>query len=93
MNENKTFEPEVLLRSEDSAGEVGIVEIVVPPDWGGPPLHRHDFDEAFYVLDGELTFQLDDEFWSATRGGFRLRSRRSCTRSPTSATSRRATCS
>ena len=38
--------------------------------WGGPPLHRHDFDEAFYVLDGELTFQLDDELWSATRGGF-----------------------
>ena len=70
MSENKTFEPEVLLRSEDSAGEVAIVEIVVPPHWGGPPLHRHDFDEAFYVLDGELTFQLDDELWSATRGGF-----------------------
>ena len=32
----------------------------------GPPLHHHDFDEAFYVLDGELTFQLGDDVF--TRG-------------------------
>ena len=28
------------------------------PGWAGPPLHHHEFDEAFYVLDGELTFQV-----------------------------------
>ena len=30
------------------------------PHWAGPPLHQHDFDEAFYVLEGELTFQVED---------------------------------
>ena len=28
--------------------------------WAGPPLHHHDFDEAFYVLEGELVFQVED---------------------------------
>jgi uncharacterized RmlC-like cupin family protein len=28
----------------------------------------HDFDEAFYVLEGELTFQLEDERLTARRG-------------------------
>jgi quercetin dioxygenase-like cupin family protein len=65
-----SFEPRVLLRSEESGSEVGVVENRVPPHWQGPPLHRHDFDEAFYVLDGELTFQLGEELWTATRGQF-----------------------
>jgi quercetin dioxygenase-like cupin family protein len=49
------------VRSEDSNGRLGIVEIEVPGGWDGPPLHHHAFDEAFYVLEGELTFQLGDE--------------------------------
>jgi quercetin dioxygenase-like cupin family protein len=59
---------EVLLYSEESDGQVGIVEITVPAGWGGPPLHHHDFDETFYVLDGELTFQLGDELATAGPG-------------------------
>ena len=51
------FETTVLLRSEQSGGQVSAIENAVPAGWGGPPLHHHDFDEAFYVLDGELTFQ------------------------------------
>ena len=45
----------ILLHSDQSHDAVGIVELTVPPEWDGPPLHHHDFDEAFYVLDGELT--------------------------------------
>ncbi len=51
---------EILLPTEHTADAVGIVEITVPPDWAGPPLHHHDFDESFYVLEGELTFQLGE---------------------------------
>jgi quercetin dioxygenase-like cupin family protein len=54
------FSTEVLLRSEESGGRVAIVENRLPPHWAGPPLHRHDFDEGFYVLEGELTFQVGD---------------------------------
>jgi len=52
---------DVLLRSEETGGHVSVIEIVVPAHSAGPPLHTHDFDEAFYVLEGELIFQLDKE--------------------------------
>ena len=52
--------PDVLLRSEESDGVVSIVDNTVPANWPGPFLHKHDFDEAFYVLEGELTFQVED---------------------------------
>jgi quercetin dioxygenase-like cupin family protein len=50
----------VLLRSEETGGHVSVTEIVVPPRNAGPPLHRHDFDEAFYLLEGELMFQVEE---------------------------------
>jgi quercetin dioxygenase-like cupin family protein len=49
----------VLLRSEETGGHMSVTEIVVPPH-AGPPLHKHDFDEAFYMLEGELVFQVED---------------------------------
>jgi quercetin dioxygenase-like cupin family protein len=50
----------VLLRSEETGGHVSVTEIMVPPHNAGPPLHTHNFDEAFYVLEGELIFQIED---------------------------------
>jgi quercetin dioxygenase-like cupin family protein len=49
----------VLLRGEETDGHVSVTEIVVPPHSAGPPLHTHDFDEAFYLLEGELIFQVE----------------------------------
>jgi quercetin dioxygenase-like cupin family protein len=63
-----TFETKTLLRSEQSGGHVAIVENRIGPHWPGPPLHRHDFDEAFYVLEGELTFQVEDEIVTRRAG-------------------------
>jgi quercetin dioxygenase-like cupin family protein len=60
--------PRVLLRSEQSDGHVSVTESTMPAGAKGPPLHTHDFDEAFYVLDGELTFQLGDELSTAGPG-------------------------
>ena len=45
---------------------VSVIELVAA-GFAGPPLHHHDFDEAFYVLAGELTFQLGNAF--STAGG------------------------
>src|SRR5215203_3924830 len=50
----------VLLRSEETGGHVSVVEIVIPPHSVGPPLHTHDFNEAFYLLEGELIFQVEE---------------------------------
>ncbi len=58
----------VLLRSEQSGSAVSVTESGSLPGFGGPPLHHHDFDETFYVIEGELTFQLADELFSAKAG-------------------------
>jgi quercetin dioxygenase-like cupin family protein len=49
----------ILLGSAASAGEVGIVELEMAAGSSGPPLHLHPtHGEGFYVLTGELTFQV-----------------------------------
>jgi len=60
--------PTVLLRSEQSGGHVSVIEMALPAGAAGPYLHTHDFDEAFYVLEGELTFRVEDELLTATAG-------------------------
>ena len=62
------FHPRVLLQGEESAGEVSMIQNWVPAGWPGPPLHHHDFDETFHVLEGELTLQLRDELIAAGPG-------------------------
>jgi hypothetical protein len=42
-----TTPPNVLLRSEQSAGAVSAIEVTSPTGFKGPPLHQHGFDEAF----------------------------------------------
>jgi quercetin dioxygenase-like cupin family protein len=59
----------VLLRCEETGGQVSLTEIVVPPHSAGPPLHTHDFDEAFYMLEGELIFQVEDALVTKGAGG------------------------
>jgi quercetin dioxygenase-like cupin family protein len=64
------FRSKVLLRSEQSNDQVAVIEGAVPAHWEGPPLHHHDFDEGFYVLEGEITFKVDGERRTARPGEF-----------------------
>ncbi len=43
----------ILLSGKDTAGRFCLIDMHVPPG-GGPPPHRHDFEETFILLDGEL---------------------------------------
>jgi quercetin dioxygenase-like cupin family protein len=70
MTSEPNLTTNVLLRSEETGGHVSVTEIVVPPHSAGPPLHTHDFDEAFYMLEGELIFQVEDEL--STKGAGEL---------------------
>lgn len=45
----------ILLSGADTAGKFCLIDMHVPPG-GGPPPHRHDFEETFTLLEGELTF-------------------------------------
>jgi quercetin dioxygenase-like cupin family protein len=43
----------IILTGEDTAGRFSLIDMHVPPG-GGPPPHRHDFEETFTLLEGEL---------------------------------------
>jgi len=43
----------ILLSGADTAGRYCLIDMHIPPG-GGPPLHRHDFEESFTVLEGEI---------------------------------------
>ena len=43
----------VLVSGDDTAGKYTLIDMHVPPG-GGPPPHRHDFEEMFTVLEGEV---------------------------------------
>jgi quercetin dioxygenase-like cupin family protein len=43
----------ILLSGKDTAGRFCLIDMHVPPN-GGPPPHRHDFEETFSVLEGEI---------------------------------------
>lgn len=43
----------VLLSGADTDGRYCLIDMHVPPG-GGPPPHRHDFEESFTVLQGEI---------------------------------------
>jgi quercetin dioxygenase-like cupin family protein len=45
----------ILLTGRDTAGRFCLIDMHIPPE-GGPPPHRHDFEETFTVLEGELEF-------------------------------------
>ena len=60
--------PKIHVRGEQNDGRVGIVESLMPGGAAGPPLHKHAFDEAFYVLEGELTVLVDGRLGSVGAG-------------------------
>ncbi len=43
----------ILISGADTQGRYTLIDMLVPPN-GGPPPHRHDFEEMFHVLEGEL---------------------------------------
>src|ERR1700722_1626156 len=43
----------ILVAGQDTDGKYTLIDMHVPPG-GGPPPHRHDFEEMFTVLDGEV---------------------------------------
>lgn len=44
-----------LVSGDDTDGRYCLIDMLVPPG-GGPPHHRHDFEESFTVLEGEVEF-------------------------------------
>ena len=63
---------EFLARSADTP-RFNLAVITMKPHGDGPELHAHpDEDDSFYVLEGELTFTLDEGEIAAPAGTFVL---------------------
>ena len=59
-----------LATGEDTDGRYAQWEAIVPPG-GGPPPHVHSREnEGFYILEGEITFQIGEERVVAAAGMF-----------------------
>jgi quercetin dioxygenase-like cupin family protein len=50
----------MLVTGDQTEGRYCLIDMYVP-DGGGPPPHRHDFEEMFTVLDGEIEFTFRGE--------------------------------
>ena len=57
----------ILVAGRDTAGKYTLIDMHVPPG-GGPPAHRHDFEEMFTVLDGEVQVTFRGETTIARAG-------------------------
>jgi len=57
----------VLLSGEDTDGRYCLIDMTIPPG-GGPPPHRHDFEESFTLLEGKITLTFRGEKLDAKAG-------------------------
>lgn len=48
----------VLISGAQTGGRYTMIDMLVPA--GGPPPHRHDFEEIFHILEGELEITFRD---------------------------------
>jgi mannose-6-phosphate isomerase-like protein (cupin superfamily) len=59
----------MLCEARETNGAWSLFEEEVPLGMG-PPAHRHDWDEAYYILDGQVDFELDGETVKSRAGDF-----------------------
>ena len=64
---------EITLTAEQTGGLLSIIEITEPPGAAGPLHVHHREDETFWILDGEVTFQVGGSTIQASAGDCRLR--------------------
>lgn len=57
----------ILVAGEQTNGRYCLIDMLVPPG-GGPPPHRHDFEEMFTILEGEIELTFRGEMQRASAG-------------------------
>ena len=58
---------EVKVSSDESGGEMTIMEMLIPPG-AGPPPHTHPGTETVYVIEGKLRYNIADEVFEGGPG-------------------------
>ena len=50
----------ITVTGEQTAGRFCVIDMHIPPG-GGPPPHRHDFEETFILLEGQMEATFREE--------------------------------
>ncbi len=61
---------EIKVTAEQTGGLLSIIEITEPPNAVGPLHVHHREDESFWILDGDVTFEVGDTTIEAHAGDF-----------------------
>jgi quercetin dioxygenase-like cupin family protein len=60
----------ILITGEETGGAFAAIDMLIPPN-GGPGPHSHaNFQESFYVLDGEIEVKSEVSTYIAKKGSF-----------------------
>ncbi|WP_375436574.1 cupin domain-containing protein [uncultured Hymenobacter sp.] len=60
----------LLVTGEQTNGSFAVIDMLVPPQ-GGPGPHAHpDFQESFYVVEGEVVVKTQSQTYTARQGDF-----------------------
>jgi quercetin dioxygenase-like cupin family protein len=60
----------IVIGIEQTNGAYALVDMLIPPK-GGPPPHSHvNFQEAFYIIDGEIEVITKERKYTSTRGSY-----------------------
>jgi len=60
----------IIIGSKQTNGAYALIDMVIPPR-GGPPPHSHaTFQEAFYIINGEIEVITKEKKYSTTRGSY-----------------------
>jgi len=60
----------VIITGKQTGGAYAAIDMLVPPE-GGPGPHAHpDFQESFYVLEGEIEVKTESQIITAGKGSF-----------------------
>ncbi len=58
-----------LCEGQSTKNAWSLMEVTLPKE-GGPPPHTHAWDEAYFVLEGDVRFTVGDQVFTASAGDF-----------------------
>jgi quercetin dioxygenase-like cupin family protein len=60
----------IIIGGEQTNGAYALIEMLIPPK-GGPGPHSHPtFQEAYYIIDGEIKVTTKEKKYTATKGTY-----------------------
>jgi len=60
----------IIISGEQTNGDFAVIEMFVPPGAGPPPHSHANFEESFYVLEGEISFKSENGNYVAQKNSF-----------------------